>query len=153
MWSRYTAPAVNKFTIIIHDRWRKRGGRGGWRTIRTSIYMHTKLKTISHLNCRNDVGDYNTFYCLSIVRNIKLYQSKKKCSNKIVVNTNYVVNGQLLHRSLRQYTNTTVRFELKNKHIYEISYFLCVSHNICNDNWTSIKLRGHVTSFSFHLAK
>ena len=96
--------------------------------------MHTELKTISHLNCRNDVGDYNTFYCLSIVRNIKLYQSKKKCSNKIVVNTNYVVNGQLLHRSLRQYTNTTVRFELKNKHIYEISYFLCVSHNICNDN-------------------
>ena len=82
--------------------------------------MHTKLKTMSCINCRNDVGDYSTFYCLSIVRNIKLYQSKKKA------NINYIVNGQLLHKSLRQYENTSVlSFEIKNKHIYEISYFLC----------------------------
>jgi len=75
------------------------------------------------------------FIGLSIVKNIKLYQSEIKSSNKIVANTNYVVNGQLLHKSLTQYTHTTVlSFELKNKHIYEISYFLCVSHNICNDN-------------------
>lgn len=94
------------------------------------------------------------FIGLPIVRNTELYQSEIKSSNKIFSNINYVVNGQLLHKSLRQDTNTIVlSFELKNKHIYEISYFLCVLHNICNDNSTSIKLREHFTSFSFHLAK
>jgi len=61
------------------------------------------------------VGEYSTFYWSLYSKKYQIVPEWNKKFNKIVANINYVVNGQLLHKSLRQYTHTHNSFKLWTK--------------------------------------